>query len=144
MHFLEWKSMSFYGDHKPFGFPVPFASIHVYFCVYFIESMYISKISNNICIYVQICLCVNMHHTCMQGCMHACLHACVSACMHGCIHSSIWIHVPLQLCYPPWCMSVHFILMHSILFVWSLTLHMLLVTLCFLVIGALKKVRTWA
>ena len=60
------------------------AHIHVYF-VYISSEACISVrpliVFDDICIYVQICLCVNMHHTCMQECMHACVHAGMSACM---------------------------------------------------------------
>ena len=108
-----------YGAHKPIGFPAPFASIHVYF-VYISSKACMPVRSLNIWWYLYLCstcLCANRHHTCMQGCMHAC----ASACMHGCIHSSIWIHVPLQVCYLPWRMSVQFILMYFISFVLSLT-----------------------
>ena len=69
-----------------------------------------------------------------------CVHACKSECIHGCVLSSIHIHVLLQIGYMLFCMSVQSILMYSILFAMSETLHMIFVTLCTLVIDAMRNV----
>ena len=89
-----------------------------------------------------------MHHTFMCVYMHACAHACMHGCIL-CVHTNVDVSINhlqvYEFMYPfksvicRSCICVQFILIHSICFVLSLTLNML-VTLRSLVIDAIKNI----
>ena len=93
-----------------------------------------------------------LHASYIHVCVHACMRICAHACMHGCIlcvHTNVDVSINhlqvYEFMYPfksvicRSCICVQFILIHSICFVLSLTLNML-VTLRSLVIDAIKNI----
>ena len=91
---IKWKKSlcNIYGAHRPIGFPTHFASNHVYF-VYIsskaCRSLRTLTVFDDIHIYVQTCLCANMHHTYMQEYIYIYMNPCstisvLSAMMYEC------------------------------------------------------------
>ena len=93
-----------------------------------------------------------LHASYIHVCVHACMCICAHACMHGCIlcvHTNVDVSINhlqvYEFMYPfksvicRSCICVQFILIHSVCFVLSFTLNML-VTLRSLVIDAIKNI----